>query len=132
MLDDFGSLIVRTVTASNALPVVGAVVRIFGAEEGNRNITRSEITDRDGTTRSVSLPAPSKEFSLTPTPTEAPYAIYDIEISADGYYSKRMFSLPVFSGISSLQIVNMIPRGANPIENYPRGNVNSSIPENDL
>lgn len=132
MLDDFGSLIVRTVTASNALPVVGAVVRIFGAEEGNRNITRSEITDRDGTTRSISLPAPSKEFSLTPTPTEAPYAIYDIEISADGYYSKRMFSLPVFSGISSLQIVNMIPRGTNPIENYPRGNVNSSIPENDL
>lgn len=130
MLDDFGTLTVRAVTANNALPVSGAVVRITGAEEQNRSVAHSELTNRDGTTRPISLPAPNKSFSLTPNPTETPYAIYDMEISAEGYYAKRMFALPVFAGINSLQIVNMIPRGDRPIEDYPRGNINSATPEN--
>ncbi len=130
MLNSYGSLRIRTYTAGGALPVVGALVRIRGAEEENRFIMHTLLTDRDGLTEKVILPAPSVGYSLSPSPEESPYSIYDVEISADGYYTKRIDGMSVFSGIDSVQLVNMIPSSAAPIESYPRGNVNATIPEN--
>ena len=130
MLKSEGSLTVRTYTAGGALPVSGALVRIQGAEEGNRFVSYTLITDRDGLTDRVILPAPSVDYSLSPGPAEAPYAVYDIEISAEGYYTKIIKGLTVFSGIDSVQLVNLIPSTASPIMDYPRGNINASIPEN--
>ena len=72
MLDDFGTLSVRTYTASDALPVSGAAVRIFGAEEANRFSVHSLITDNDGVTPTVTLPAPNRRYSLAPNPNETP------------------------------------------------------------
>ena len=131
MLNSQGSLRIRTYTASGALPVAGAVVRIKGAEEDNRFVSYSLITDRDGLTDKVILPAPNVDYSLSPSPAESPFAIYDLEITAPGYYSKKINGLTVFSGIDSIQLVNMIPKSNTPIIDYPRGNVNATIPDNE-
>ena len=128
MLDEFGTLSVRAFVARGALPVSGAVVRITGAEEQNRSVIHSLITDRDGVTPPVSLPAPNRNLSLTPHPSATPYALYDIEVSADGYFPKKLVGVPVFPGIYSLQPVNMIPESAD----FPRGNVNAVTPESNL
>ena len=130
MLNEYGTLTVRVAVAGNALPVEGAIVRIRGAEEANSQIAYSLQTDVDGVTEPVSLPAPRREYSMSPSPAQPPYAVYDIEITADGYYSKRIYGVSVFPGINSLQVINMIPRGDAPILDYPRGNINSNIPEN--
>lgn len=130
MNNSSGTLRVRTYTAGGALPVEGAVVRVLGASEDNRFISYSTITDRDGLGEVFILPAPEANFSLSPSPLEAPYALYDLEISADGYYTKKIRGLTVFSGINSVQLVNMIPGSGNMIEDYPRGNINYIIPEN--
>lgn len=130
MLDSEGTLRVRAYTAGGALPIAGAVVRIMGAEEANRLVSYSLVTDRNGITEAVSLPAPSISYSLSPSPAEAPFAVYDVEISADGYYSKRINGVSVFSGVNSVQLANMIPSSSG-AEDYPRGNVNTQIPEND-
>ena len=130
MLDSAGTLRVRAYTAGGALPIAGAVVRIVGAEEANRLVSRSLITDRNGITEAVSLPAPSISYSLSPAPIEAPFAVYDVEFSAEGYYSKRINGVSVFSGVNSVQLANMIPSSSG-AEDYPRGNVNTQIPEND-
>ncbi|MBE6532641.1 MAG: hypothetical protein E7676_03920 [Ruminococcaceae bacterium] len=130
MLDSVGTLIVRAYTAGGALPISGAVVRIKGAEEANRLVSYSLITDRNGITEAISLPAPSLSYSLSPSPAESPFALYDVEVSADGYYSKRINGVSVFSGINSVQLANMIPSSSG-AEDYPRGNVNAQIPEND-
>lgn len=130
MLNSEGSLTVRTYTAGGALPVSGALVRIQGAEEANRFVSYTLITDRDGLTPRITLPAPSVSYSLSPGPAESPYSIYDVEISASGYYTKRINGLTVFSGIDSVQQVNLIPASATPGADYPRGNVNATIPEN--
>ena len=58
------------------------------------------------------------------------YSVYDVEITAPGYFTKRINGLTVFSGIHSVQQINMIPGSGNLPEDYPRGNINSSIPEN--
>ena len=130
MLDSEGTLRVRAYTAGGALPVKNAVVRIKGGEEGNRLVSFSLLTDRNGTTEAVKLPAPSASYSLAPSPAESPFALYDVEISADGYYSKRINGVSVFSGVNSVQLANMIPRSSG-IGEYPRGNVNATIPENE-
>ncbi len=130
MLDSEGTLRIRAYTAGGAFPVAGAVVRIMGAEEANRLVSYSLVTDRNGTTEAIKLPAPSASYSLAPSPAEAPFALYDVEISADGYYRKRINGVSVFSGVNSVQLANMIPTSSG-AGDYPRGNVNTTIPENE-
>lgn len=130
MLNSSGTLTVRAYTAGGALPVEGAVVRIMGATEENRLTVLSGLTDRDGITERFTLPAPEASLSLAPSPAELPYSLYDLEISAPGYYTKRINGLTVFSGINSVQLINMIPGSGNMVEDYPRGNINYIIPEN--
>ena len=129
MLTSHGTLAVRTLTAG-AVALENVSVRITGAEEGNRFISYSLLTDVDGVTPEVELPAPLAELSLSPAPTEAPYAIYDIVLERDGYYTRRIFGVSVFSGIKSLQIVNMIPTTNEAIRDLPEGNINVFIPRN--
>lgn len=121
MYDSSGKLTVRAYTAGGALPVEGAVVRIMGATEENRLVAYSLITDRDGVTEVTLLPAPSISYSLSPDPAEMPYALYDIEITAPGYYSERLNGVSVFSGISSVQPINMIPGEGMLVDSFPLG-----------
>ena len=131
MLNSSGTLRIHTNTAGGALPVSGAVIRIMGAEEENRSVSYSVITDHDGLTPRITLPAPETEYSLTPNPNERPFSIYDVEITANGYYPKRILGLNIFSGVDSVQIVNMIP-GNIDNNNYPRGSQNTVIPDYQL
>ena len=130
MPDSYGTLLVRAYIAGGALPLEGAIVRVLGASEYNSLVSFSGVTDRDGVTDKFTLPAPSADYSLAPNPAELPYALYDLEISRDGYYTKTIRGLTVFSGINSVQLVNMIPGSGNMVEDYPRGSINYIIPEN--
>ena len=132
MLNSEGKLRIRAYTAGGALPVENALVKIRGAEEDNRLVAYTLVTDFDGLTPEVTLPAPSLEYSLSPDPLEAPYSVYDVEISAPGYYTKRISGLTVFPGVNSIQLVNMIPYSGEGYEDYPRGNINMVIPDNDI
>lgn len=125
---DYGTLTVRATVASESLPVADATVVIRGADENNREVLYSVLTDSDGLTPKVSLPAPPESLSETPTPSQLPYAKYDVEISKEGYYTKKILEIPVFSGISTSLPVNMLTKIS--FEDgglYPRGNVNASI-----
>lgn len=128
MLNKNGTLKVRAYTAGGALPVEGAIVRITGAEEENKNVAYSLLTDNDGVTERITLPTPPRELSEFPSPTETPFAIYNIEIIKDGYFTKRLYNVPVFEGINSEQPVAMIPSSPEK-ENFPRGNVNADTDE---
>lgn len=132
MLDSSGTLRIRAYTAGGGLPVKNAIVRITGAGEDNGSVSYSLVTDRDGLTETVTLPAPSVNYSLSPDPAELPYSLYNVEITAPGYLTKRINGLTVFSGIDSVQLINMIPGSGDIPEDYPRGNVNTIIPENQL
>ena len=130
MLNSSGTLRVRAYTAGGALPVEGAIVRVLGASEDTRFEVYQSVTDRDGLSQTFILPAPDVNFSLSPSPSELPYSLYDIEISKNGYYTKRIKGLTVFPGINSVQLINMTPGSGEVVENYPRGSVNYIIPEN--
>ena len=129
--NESGTVTVRVYTAGGALPVANSVVRIIGADEDNRFIEYSVITDIDGITKALILPSPAKAYSLAPHAKEIPYAVYDLEITADGYYTKRINNIAVFSGIEAIQEVNMIP--ISPLQDaiFPRGNLEATVRENE-
>ena len=128
MLNSYGQLEIRATKANGALPVKDAIVRIKGAEEENRFIIYSVLTDIDGNTASISLPTPSASISKDAGGEDIGYSIYDIEISKDGYYPKVIRSVPIFPGIKSIQPINMIPLSEeDPMKDYPKGNLNTNV-----
>ncbi len=128
-----GSLYIRAFTASDALPVEGVLVRIRGANEENRLEEHSRLTDKNGLTERVILPAPDKNYSLSSGSPEAPYADYNVEVFGGGYYVKRFFNVTVFADTESILPVAMIPL-SNYVEKgvYPEGNLDVVIEENEF
>lgn len=130
MLTSSGRLRIRAYTAGGALPVEGARVEIRGASEGNSDVVFTSYTDLDGLSEEFNLPAPKIEYSLSPGSSELPYSVYDLVISKNGYFTKRITGISVFSGVNSIQVVGMIPGSGEIAEDYPRGSINYIIPEN--
>lgn len=127
-----GSLSARVYVAREAVPISGALVRIMGAEEFNLQVMHSVLTDEDGITPSIPLPTPNRSYSLGAGNSETPYAIYDVLIAKDGYYTKRIRSVAVFAGVDAVLPVNMIPYIAfSDGGSYPRGNINATVRENE-
>lgn len=130
-MEDFGIMIVRATTASGAYPVAEVSVNISGTSDVGKDTRVSILTDENGVTQPVLLPAPARALSLTPESKKDAYARYDIEIFKEGYYKKKLFDVAVFSGITSILPVNMIPSTPyNTEQNAPRGSENAIITEN--
>lgn len=129
--NDTATIIVKTYTAGGALPVSKTVVKINGADEENRFVEYTILTDVDGITPKIPLPAPNKSESLSPGAKEFPYALYDIEVTADGYYPKRINNVALFSGVETFQPINMIPISVYESGvDFPRDTLNSTVYEN--
>ena len=131
--DKNGTLVINAYSASGALPIKDTHVRVVGAGEENRTIQYSVVTDLDGVTLPIILPAPPRELSQSPGANQASYAIYDIIVTSPGYYTKRIYNVAVFDGEKTIQRVNMIPLPMH--ENnvtYPRDNLNTLVRENEM
>ena len=130
---DSGKLVVNITSAGGALPSANATVRIYGVDESNGGIEYSFLTDVDGISRTIVLPAPNRSLSLSPGASESSYALYNIVASLDGYYTVRISNVAVFDGETTVQPINLIPT---PIHNnnvtFPHGNLNVSVRENEM
>ena len=130
--EDYGSLSVITSSANSSLPIEGSIIRITGIQEENSFIDYSVLTDIDGISDKIVLPAPSRSYSLSPKSPEIPYGLYKIEVRNRGYYTKIVDNVAVFSGINTYLPVNMIPSPIhlNNIE-YPRNTLDTFVRENE-
>ena len=129
---DTGYMRVRTYAASGAIPIEGALIKIYGTDDYNKDIKYSLITDSDGITEQIALPAPSKFYSTSPGTPSSPYAVYNVEIAKDGFYPKRIDSVPIFSDTIATLPIEMIPLSfAENGEIIKQNNLNSTIYENE-
>lgn len=103
-----GILTVIARTGGGALPVAGAAVTVRPLTEGGSPI-RTVYTDESGRTPPLPLNAPPAATSLSPG-RPRPYAVYEIIVEKDGFYLHRNQNAPVFSGVSSMQYAELIPR----------------------
>ena len=108
-----GFLVVRASTALGAIPLENALVNIRTADPSAPASERGALiaslrTDRDGLSARIALPAPDKSLSESPGNVR-PYAVYDVEVSLDGYTTQYFQNLPIFDSITSLQTAEMTP-----------------------
>ncbi len=108
--EEFGYLVVNVRTARGAFPVEGAIVTVSDTDigENNTGVISSMVTDSSGSTIKIPLSAPSLSRSLVPG-DEKPYSVYNISTTAEGFYSVENINVPIFSGITSIQPVELIP-----------------------
>ena len=131
--DKTGTLVINAYSASGALPIKDTYVRVTGGAEENRMERYSTLTDWDGVTMPIILPAPPRELSQAPGAYELPYAVYDIVVTSPGYYTKKIYNVAVFDGERTILPINMIPMPEH--ENnvtYPRDNLNTIVKENEM
>jgi hypothetical protein len=112
-----GYLIVRVSTASGAIPVSGATVAVRSGAADDSNDKGSVVqmlrSDRDGNTPRIALPAPPRQNSTQPG-SMVPYATYQIDVVADGFYRQYFTGVPVYDGVTSIQPAALIPLADNP------------------
>lgn len=104
-----GFIIVNVRAGDQADPIENAVVHISSIKDESRYYDETGITDNSGTTRRFEVPAPSVSLSQAPDSKIRPYALYDISVTAKGYFNARSVDVPVFEGVTSVQTFSMIP-----------------------
>lgn len=104
-----GFIRVNVRTGRDSGSVEGANVAVTATINGNRLILAAGKTDVSGTTRIFELPAPSEVYSQSPDPAVRPYSLFDVSVTADGFFNSISVDVPVFPGITSIQNFNMVP-----------------------
>ena len=129
---NYGKLIVQTVAAQSAYPVADALVLVRRIKEnGDAALIASMRTDDDGLTEPLEINAPPSSESLSPGRGK-PYTAVNIEVQADGYITDVKQNAQIYNGVTSLQIVNLIPLSDSERMRYPgiTENVSESYPPN--
>ena len=103
MNSEEGYLKVVVSTADGALPIKEARVVIRG-EDGRELVL---FTDESGAKESVALPAPSRSSSQS-AGKKNPFAAYRVTVGKEGFYPHLTGVVPIFSGVSARQSVNLI------------------------
>jgi len=119
-LTDRGNLQVGLFAESVGRPVGNARISITPKGEP-ANIIDELITDSNGQSPSVILPAPPLDFSMEPS--EQPYSEYDLNITADGFAPFRIEGVQVFPDATALQNTTL-----NPLTEYGQYSVISIQP----
>ena len=108
-VSEVGYLTVRVSTARGAIPLEDAAVNIRGGNIEESTVIYALTTNSDGLTPVVSLPTPPRVNSESPQETQPNYAVYNIDVFADGYAPAFFHNVPVFSGITSVQPAILLP-----------------------
>ena len=117
-----GTMRVETFAGDRAFGVGSSRVVIFLPLKSGNVAVFDGITDINGNTGAISLPAPPKEIGLTPQKngsTVLPYSVYSVYVEHPGYVRAIFTNVPVFSGIESIQPVRMLAKSEGTQEPAP-------------
>ena len=104
-----GYILVNVRTGDESSAVEGASVLITAIVNGEQVIIASALTDQNGTAGKIEVPAPDISHSQKPVTDSRPYNLFDVSVTAKGFFNTRSVDVPVFSGITSVQNFSMIP-----------------------
>ena len=104
-----GFILVNVRTGDESTPVEGATVMVTAIVDGSRLILAEGLSDNSGTTKKFVVPAPDIKHSQAPDAGKRPYNLFDVSVTANGFFKARSVDVPVFDGITSVQNFNMIP-----------------------
>ncbi len=115
-----GYLVVNTSTARGAIPLEGVSITVFDNDTPGNPIMAAVTTDNSGKSPRIALPAPDRSLSMQPGSSK-PFASYLVIAEKEGYYPVSYNGVPVFSGVTSIQPVELLPLAYEDSANvYPR------------
>lgn len=120
--NESGTLRVETFASDRAFGVGSARVMIFLELPSGNVAVFDGITDINGQSDTVRLPAPPRALSQSPQTGEnprLPYSVYSVYVEHPAYVRSVFTNVPVFSGIESIQPVRMIAKSAGTQEPEP-------------
>lgn len=104
-----GLLRVEVFASDRVYGISSARVLIFLPLPGGNITLFDGLTNINGETASVRLPAPAKSLSLTPSDNKTlPYSVYSVYVERTGFVPAAFGNVPVFSEIESVQPVQML------------------------
>ena len=110
-----GYIRVRVSSSRQALPVENAGIIVSKQIDSSRHILHRETSDESGLTPNMPVPAPEGSSSTQPDANGQPrFAFYDILVDRVGYVPVFYHSVPVFSGVVTVQPVQLVPLSDNP------------------
>ena len=109
--DGVGGLVVNTTTLRGLYPVPNALVTVFSGSVSDKKIVESGVTDQSGKSELFKLKTEPKADSLEANGS-VPYTSYNLSVQSDGYVEQIAMNVPVFSGIISVQNVDLLPISA--------------------
>ena len=107
-----GYLRVIAAAADSAYPVPGARVSVFTRIGKKLHLSYLMVTDENGETPTVMLPAPPAGLSQAPE-NQKPYASCDIRIAAKGFFPTQASDVHIFAGITTRQVFQLVPLPVN-------------------
>ncbi len=104
-----GYIKVSVRTGDDSSAIEGASVMVTAIVDGKRMIIADGITDSSGNAPKFAVPVPDFILSQAPGSEIRPYNLFDVSVTAEGFFNARSVDVPVFSGTTSVQNFNMIP-----------------------
>ena len=108
-----GTLRIETFASDRAFAVPSARIMIFLPLESGNITLYDGITDISGSSERIILPAPPRSLSSAPNNGNVlPYSAYTLYIEHPSFVRSLFNNVPVFSGIESVQPVQMLAKVA--------------------
>ena len=107
-----GSLIVETTTdpAIGPLrPLPGIQITVKERQATGERIVAQLVTNANGQTPVIQLPAPPSELTEEPQTTETPFSPYIIEAQGENVIPTQINGTQIFSTIRSIQPIRLTP-----------------------
>lgn len=112
-----GTLRIEAFAADRVYGIGSARVLVFLPLKSGNITVFDGLTNINGESETIRLPAPAKSLSLTPsTGGVLPYSVYGVYVEHPGYVRSAFGNVPVFSETESIQPVQMTVSAGDPSE----------------
>lgn len=109
-MQEYGTLTAQVITSNAQIPVHGAAIAVTRTDpDGRQELLAVRLSNYDGFTEPIEIPAPPQADSQTRQEDTAPYARVEISGTRSGYDRVLVRGTQVFSGIQTLQQLVLIP-----------------------
>ncbi len=122
-----GKLQIITNVAQQAYSLANVMIRVYKNINGETVFEDYLISDQEGKTEILHLPAPDKMLSYEEQNTLRPYEVYNIEASLAGYESILIQGVQIFADTLSIQELSFTP-----LKQVPRSLNTTTIPDHHL
>ncbi len=113
--NESGTMRVEAFASDRSFGIGSARVMIFVELPSGNVAVFDGLTDIDGVTQSVRLPAPPRSLAQSPQTganARLPYSVYSVYVEHPAFVRSVFTNVPVFSGIESIQPVRMLAKSA--------------------